>query len=346
MTQISHPVVSALFEAHVAHTMNLLAGDGLADYLAAEVDASLSQARSLVLGEVVTPELIKATARTYAVDMPMAGGIPELVGDIARAIHAHPIQDETLLAHVVSDRQVREIVNKAVEMHELRERLISAVLGNPLLADMAGDLILRGIKGYLAQGNAAAKSIPGASALMGLGKSVLSKTSPGLEKSLDEGLQAYVHKSTKSTLRSSEKALLARLNDEALRRVAMDFWADIKHLPVATLRRFVSAETLDEGVVVGYELWRSELRHTHYYATLIDIGIDCFFDKYGRSTLAFVLEEIGVTREMIIGELMRFAPPVLTALRSQGMLEPIVRRQLLPFYASGVVEQVLSAHGH
>lgn len=345
MTAIKHPVVAALFEAHVAHAMALLEGDELGAHLAAEIDADLANAAQLKLGDVVTRDLIKATVRTYAIHMPMAGGIPELVGEIARALHAHPIQEETRLIDLISDQQVREMINKGVEMREVRERLIHEVLGNPVLADLASDLIYRGIKGYLSQSNDAAKNIPGASMLMGLGKSVLSKASPGLEKSLDEGLLNYVHKSTKATLRSSEKALLAKLSDKVLQRTALEFWTEIKQQPASTLRRYISADTLEEWFVIGYEYWRAELRHTEYYATVIDLGIDCFFDKYEDASLAFLLEEVGVTRDMILGEAMRFAPPVLAVLREQGMLEGILRRQLLPFYASGRVEAVLAAQG-
>lgn len=345
MTTITHPVVAALYEAHVAHALEILTGEGLGGHLAREIDADLANAAKLTLNQVVTRDLIKATVRTYAVEMPMSGGIPELVGDIARALHAHPIHDSTRLSDLISDQQVKDIIAKAVEMREVRERLVHEVMGNPLLAEMAGDLIHRGIKGYLAQGNEAAKNIPGASALMGLGKSMLSKASPGLEKTLDEGLQAYVHKSTKATLRSSEKALLERLSDKALTKVAHDVWVEIKHKPASTLRRFVTAETLDEWFVIGYEYWRAELRNSDYYATVIDLGIDCFFDKYGDDSLAFLLEEVGVTRDMILREAMRFAPPVLAALHQAGMLEGILRRQLLPFYGSGRVEAVLAAQG-
>lgn len=345
MTAIQNPVVAALYEAHVAHALALLTGAGLQAHLAAEIDADLANAAELTINQVVTRDLIKATVRTYAINMPMAGGIPELVGEIARALHAHPIHDTTRLADLISDQQVREMVNKGVEMREVRERLIHEVLGNPMLADLSSDLIYRGIKGYLAQSNDAAKNIPGASMLMGLGKSVLNKASPGLEKSLDEGLLNYVQKSTKMTLRSSEKALLEKLSDKALQRMAMDIWAEIKHQPASTLRRYVTADTLEEWFVIGYEYWRSELRHSDYYDSVIDLGINCFFDKYGDSTLAFVLDEVGVTRDMILGEAMRFAPPVLAVLHGNGMLEGILRRQLLPFYSSGRIEAVLAAHG-
>lgn len=345
MNVITHPVAAALFEAHVEHTLELLGGDFLAAHLSAEVDAGLVHAAQLTLGEVVTRDLIKATVHTYAVDMPMAGGIPELVGDIARALHAHPMHDSTRLADLISDHQVRDIIAKAVEMREVREQAIERVLGNPILSDMAADLIYRGIKGYLAQSNDAAKAIPGAGTLMSLGKSVLSKASPGLEKSLDEGLLNYVQKSTRATLLSSKNALLKRLSDEAIERAALDFWGEIKHQPASVLRDYVSAESLEEWFVIGYEYWRSELRHTPTYSAVINVGIDCFFDKYEGATLAHLLEEVGVTRDMILREALRFAPPVIAVLRERGVLEDMVRRQLLPFYASGRLEHVLAAHG-
>lgn len=345
MMTISHPLVAALYEAHVAHALDLLTGDDLQVHLAAELDADLANAAKLTLNQVVSSDLIKATARTYAVEMPMRGGIPELVGEIARLLHGHPIHDDTRLADLASDQQVRDLINKVVEMRELRESLLHEVLGNPLLIEMSSDLIYRGIKGYLAQGNEAAKSIPGASALMGFGKSMLSKASPSLEKTLDEGLHTYVRKSTEATLRSSERALLERLSDQTLRRAAMDVWAAVKHRPASDLRKYLSADSLEEFVVIAYEYWRGELRHSPYYGTLIDVSIDSFFDKYGDHTLAFLLEEIGVDRDMMLREAMRFAPPVVAALQQAGMLEGILRRQLLPFYTSGRIEAVLAAHG-
>lgn len=338
---IATPLVNALYEAHVQFTLSLLTGDGLMPHLANELDADLANAKKLKLSQVVSREQIKATARLYTAEMTMTGGIPELVGDIARLLHAHPIHDDTRLSDIVSDYQVKEIVNKAVELREIREQLIHAVLANPLLIEMSADLISRGIKGYMAQGNEAAKSIPGASALMGLGKSVLSKASPGLEKTLDD----YVRKTTAVTLKHSEATLKAKLSDERLRSMALDLWADVKSWPVGKFRSFVHEGHLEEIFVVGYEFWRAELRHSTYYQTIIDVAIDGFFDKYEKATLHELLDEVGVSRDMILGEFERFAPPIIAALQKAKMLDGIVRRQLLPFYASGQVEAVLVEQG-
>lgn len=338
---IQSPIVNALYEAHVAYMLQLLTGDGLIAHLGLELDANLANAKKLKLGKVVTREQIKATARLYTADMPITGGVPELVGDVARLLHAHPIHDDTRLCDILSDYQVKEIVNKVVELREFREQLIHAVLGNPLLVEMSSDLISRGIKGYLAQGNAAAKNIPGASALMGIGKSVLSKASPGIEKTLDD----YVRKTTAVTLRHSEETLKAKLSDDRLRTMAMDLWVDIKEWEVGRFRKFVHEDHLEEIFVVGYEFWRAELRQSTYYHTVIDVAIDGFFDKYEHATLHELLDEVGVSREIIMGEFERFAPSVIKVLHKAKMLDGIVRRQLLPFYASGHVEAALAQFG-
>src|SRR3989339_2221529 len=113
MTTLTNPVVAALFEAHVQHSHELLTGDGLITHLTHELDADLANATLLTLNAVVTRDMIKATVYAYAIEMPMSGGIPELVGDIARTLHAHPIQENTRLIDVISDQQVREIVAQA-----------------------------------------------------------------------------------------------------------------------------------------------------------------------------------------------------------------------------------------
>ncbi|MFX5839910.1 hypothetical protein ABTE60_21595, partial [Acinetobacter baumannii] len=81
----------------------------------------------------------------------------------------------------------------------------------------------------------------------------------------------------------------------------------------------VSADSLEELFVIGYEYWRGELRKSSYYATVIDVSIDSFFDKYGDHSLVYLLVEVGVTRDMILAEFMRFAPPIIAVLHGNGM---------------------------
>ena len=67
---------------------------------------------------------------------------------------------------------------------------------------------------------------------------------------------------------------------------------------------------------------------------LLDEGIDHVFDKYGDTPLAELLAELGIGREDMIEEALRFGPSVLVTLDERGYLDTVVRRRLAPFYAS------------
>ena len=53
------------------------------------------------------------------------------------------------------------------------------------------------------------------------------------------------------------------------------------------------------------------------------------------------VEDIGITRDMLLREAERFAPPVIAVLHKEGLLERSLRRELEGFYRSGTVEKIL-----
>lgn len=83
-------------------------------------------------------------------------------------------------------------------------------------------------------------------------------------------------------------------------------------------------------------------RTRQYYRTLIDAGIDAVFDRYGDSTLLDLLQDFGITRQLVLAEALRYAPPVLQMLKKKKLLEPVIRRNLQGFYRSGAVETALA----
>lgn len=337
-----HPKAAALLDAHVAFTLDRLTGKDLQHHVETLLNQMLEDASKLTLNDAVTRDMIKATALTYASEIEPHGAIPELIGDIARQLHAHAIQESTTPQNLISDRHVREVVGKALELKALRERLIHEAIGNPMYSAMASDLLFHGIKGYITQNNLA-KSIPGAQGMMKLGMSVLNKAAAatGMDGGLEENLKKYIQKNIKVTLRESEKFLLHGLSEDKLNDVALDVWDQIKSQPISSSRPLLGAGDMEEFFVIGYEIWR-ELRKTDWYKAMIESGIDTFFDKYGDTTLRVLLDEVGVTREIMLGEAMRFAPPVLKMLKKKKLLEPLIRQQLAPFYESSIAEKLLS----
>ncbi len=52
-----------------------------------------------------------------------------------------------------------------------------------------------------------------------------------------------------------------------------------------------------------------------------------------------------MTRDMIVGEGMRYLPRVIKLLQRKKLLEPAIRRQLEPFYRSEAVTGILRDGG-
>ncbi|MBV8063881.1 MAG: hypothetical protein JOY51_09800 [Nevskia sp.] len=328
-----------LLEAHVQFMLAQLEGAPLRQRVEQEVDALLGEAERISLNEVVTREAVKQTVRVYAVKLELNAGIPELVADIAQRIHGHEIHQRTRLGELLSDQQFSEVLDKLLEMNTLRQRLLDEAVANPVYSALAADIVYHGIKGYLSQ-NKLTGSIPGARTAMKLGKSVLNRATPGLEEAIEERLKGYVTKNIQSTLAESRRFLLERFDPESIREVALDLWHRLKKLKVSSVRDYLQGSDLEDFFVIGYEYWH-RLRQTDWYVTLIDAGVDGFFDRYGDSSLGEILEEIGIGRDMLVADAMRFAPQAIEGLKKRGLLEGMVRRNLEGFYRSGAVEEIL-----
>lgn len=323
----------ALLDAHVTFVIAQLTGDQFGRLVEEHVDAVLADMGRLTLGEMVTVDQVLETARFYASEMAIAPGIPELVGDISRELYNHPGHDDTRIGDLISEKRFREFSSKIAEMSELRQRFVHEAVNNPVYAEMIGDVLYHGIKNYLAD-NPITKRIPGASSMMKLGRSVMDMTN------VEEGLKKYINHNIKASLRESERFLLKHLTDRALRELLEDAWSKIRDRRVAEFRNYVAEEDVEDAFVIGFEYWR-ELRESAYYQGLVDAGVRFFFGKYQDSTLLEVLEEVGVSRDMIVRDIMHYAPRVLGTLQEKKMLDPIVRRVLQPFYESEAAQALL-----
>jgi hypothetical protein len=340
MTAKKIKLAEALLDAHVAFIIEQLDDASLQPLLETEIDNLLADAGKLTLNDVVTRDAVKQTVQVYAVELELSGGIPELVAEMARVLSAADIHDHTELQDLMSNKQFQEILDKLLEMEALRTQLLDEAVSNPLYAELASNLLYNGIRGYLMHSRLA-KSIPGAASMMKLGKTMLQHASPGIEKSIEENLKGYIQKNIGATLKDSRNFLLGTFNEARLRELALDAWDHLKTLPVASFRDYLSSADLEDFFVIAYEYWRS-LRKTEFYSALIDLGIDCFFDKYGKTKLNKLLGEVGIDRDLLVADAMRFAPTALHGLKKKKLLEPIIRRNLKPFYFSGRIEAILA----
>jgi hypothetical protein len=334
MTQLSEKAQS-LLDAQVAFVIDQLTGKTLEPRVQHLVDEVLDLTSKLKLADVVTPTMIKQTAHRYAIHHEIPPAIPELVGEVARQLYQLEIHDANQLFDLLTDEQFRELMKKIVEMKQLRERLIHEAVGNPIYGEMISEVLYHGITDYITK-NPLAKKIPGAQSMMKLGKSVMDMASPNAEA----GIKKYIGQNINASLKQSEKFLIRNLTDEKITRIATDLWSEIKLHKIGVFRNYVSEADIEDFFVIGFEYWQ-DLRKTDYYREMIDAGIDFFFSKYGKSTLNELLDEMGVSREMIVAEAMHYAPHVIAVLKKKGILEKLVRNQLEPFYQSDAARELL-----
>ncbi len=333
-------IAHKLLDAHVEYFIEQLEPERLRPLLEAQIDEVLADAGKLTLDDVVHRDSVKQVVQVYAVELELGGAIPELVAKIARAVYLNGIHEKTRLRDLLSDKQFAEIVDKLLEMEDLRVQILDEAVSNPLYAEIASDLLFHGIRGYLMHSRLT-KSIPGASSMIKLGKNMLHRASPALEQSIEDNLRAYIRKNIGATLKDSQRFLLKNFDSERLREMAMDAWTAVKPMKVSIFRKYLSSDDVEDFFVIAYEYWRS-LRKTDYYSALINIGIDCFFDTYGKTKLAKILEEVGIGRELLLADAMRFAPDAIAGLKKRKLLEPLIRRNLKGFYESGRIEALLA----
>lgn len=325
-------VANQLLEAQIAFFIEQVTNDGFEQIVKEEIDYFYSIINTLTLNDVVNPDQIKQTIQKYSQELEIHGAVPELLGEIAQHVYDHPAHDNTLVSDIVTDQQFKDILEKALEKEDLRERAIKQAVANPVYAALVSDLLYNGIKDY-ATDNAVTKNIPGASSMMKLGKNMMNKAAPKLEKAIEENVKRFIEKNASATLKQSERFLTKTLDNDKIREISLDIWDKAKLQKLSSFRKAITADDLQDFLVMGYDYWLA-FRKTSYYAYLVDSGVDFFFNKYGDSPLTLILEEVSIEKSMLSDDAMRFAPPILEMLKENGILADIFRRRLEPFFLS------------
>ncbi len=318
-----HDLALRVLDAHVAFTKDqLLRPVGFLELATEEVDGLLAEAQELTLAEAVTREQIKGVAHKYAVQIPVEGAIPELVGEIAARLYHHRAQDEIPVGEVVDNRRFDELVSAVADM-EVTHRLVRLVLSSPVTVDACVEAVQRAVVAAVDEnrhtdGHGLAGSLRGALARL---------AEPALP-AIENGVGRITRTGARFVLRGNRDEA-----DEVLLDTARETWRKHTNHAIGSFRDLVSANDVEDAVVLTFEFWRT-FRDTDYFHALLDEGIDHVFDKYGDTPLAELLTELGISRADLIEEALRFGPSVLGKLDERGYLDTVIRRRLAPFYAS------------
>lgn len=311
-------------DAHVAWWMERSQGDVLDRWLEDTVDNALVDAEAFVLEDVVACEQVKTTALRYAAELPLTGGIPDLIADVAHALRDHPELEHARLDAFLPTEAVRTLIAKGIELRPLTERLLRELRHTAAVQQFVGELVYQGLHNALVHQG---------------GWRRWGHLLP--EAVVDRLLSESAERSAQLLTRSTE-TVLAAVDDDALQDAVELFWNSLAELPLAPLREGLADDDIDDLTALAYAFWQ-ELRQSTLYRGLIERAVEAVFARYGQMSLRALLDDLGIDRAMMLDEARRYAPGALAAMRERGVLEALIRRQLAPFYASEAFEQAVQA---
>ena len=321
-----------LLAALVDYWRDQLTGPNLPAFIEREIAAGLATAGQLTLDEVVTAEQVAATALKYASDWTIEGSIPELVGEIAERVYSQTTQVDARLGSIVDHKQIREFATSIARLPAFRRMLFTS----PVTREWAVELIYRGVASAVLDGRGRVESVPGLAPILGMAEGVMNRLAPQTR----ELAELRIREIAERVVGYLQERSLEPDNDETLAEAALDIWDLHSDAPLSSVRDVVSRDDVEDFLVLAFEFW-FRFRTTEYFRKILTEGVNYFFEKYGRSTLADLVDDLGISPADMAEEANRFAPPILELAASNGMLDQVVRRLHADFFASERVRDIL-----
>ncbi|MCW4353722.1 hypothetical protein ONR57_10480 [Hoyosella sp. YIM 151337] len=327
-----------LLDALTDYILEQLSGDAFIKWVHVEVGNALVGAQRITLSDVVTPQQVSGAAIKYALEWRIEGTIPELVGDIAARIHERTFTAEDEEVDFVSEQSFEAIAEKFMS-NPAFQRVVDLLYHSPVVRSSVAWFLYRMAVDVLQRNRTYAERLPGLGMLVRVTESIGARVAPGVPDTLDKFAREFTERIVQGVISHVDTPNISDARDPII-SAAMEMFEQHKTDSFSAINAVISADDIEDFLTLGFEFWR-EFRGTRSIRTAIEEGVGVFFAKYGQHTLADLLDEIGVTREDMIEEALRFAPRVIAVLQENGMLEDFIRRQFKDFSESERVHKLL-----
>ncbi|GED99328.1 hypothetical protein [Gordonia crocea] len=332
-------VAQALLDAQVAWAINRLTGDELPELAAKAVDDVLAIAESTTMSSLADPELIKSIARTIAATVPPSTAASTLVEHSAEVVLSNPAGTYTL-REVVDRDHVERITDEALGLTPLVEKVLDDLTHSPMTAAIASRFVGRIVNDVVAGNRAMAEKIPGVGSLVSFGTKAAGKAIGKTGEQFEAFFGDTAAKGAEFAMGRLNKIIIATLKDPATRDAVLEVFDLYADKPIGRLDKVLSLDDakriggLGQDVVITAAASEPVLK-------LVDALIDGFFTVYGESPAAELLDELDITRDILVEYAVAGAPRVFAAAQESGELDRVVREQLSPFFSSSEVAAIL-----
>lgn len=326
-------ILEKLMEAHVRHELGRFKSKKYRQMIREEAAAVFQWIKKITLKEIISPEQVVGLIARNVVDMPIAGGITELTGEMSQRVLAAPVNKKTALEDIFPRKTYDDVVDKIGGLASARKDVIHRVVNSSVYAQQISEVLFTGIKEYLLEENIIAQKVPGVASLIKLGKFAVSKTLHPVEVAVEKTVKSYIEKNLEGTIRRSEKSLNAWFDEAHIIEMGEEIWTSVSRTRLSEYFRVLDTGDMEDFIIIGYEFWL-HFRKTPYFKEIYTDLVYFFFEKYGDRELELIAEDVGVTEKMVVNELVQTLSRSLETALSIGFLEERIRARLGNFYES------------
>ncbi|MFZ2631166.1 MAG: hypothetical protein WA081_13620 [Desulfosalsimonadaceae bacterium] len=334
--------IKALLEAHVQHELGRFKSKKYRQTIREETAAVFQWIKKITLKEIVTPEQVIGIIERNVVEMPVAGGITELAGEMSQRVLASPKNKKTALEDIFPRKPYDDIVDKIGGMESARKAVIGRLVNSSVYSQQISEVLFVGIKEYLLAENIFAQKVPGIASLIKLGKFAVNKTMHPLEVAVEKTVKTYIEKNLGNTIRRSEKSLNNYFDEPHIIEMGDEIWTSISRTKLSEYFKMLGAGDMEDFIIIGYDFWM-HFRKTPYFKEIYTDLVYFFYEKYGDRELELIAEDVGVTEKMVVNELTQSLSHGIEKAYAIRFLEERIRARLENFYMAPQTAELMTS---
>ncbi|MCU0691719.1 MAG: hypothetical protein MUF54_09985, partial [Polyangiaceae bacterium] len=275
-----------------------------------------------------------------AIDSRISGGITEIAGEGAHEVFASPSNADTRLIDIIPTESFDDFVDTAVGLRDARMALITQLTHSEAYRTLIARMLQRGILDYVFH-RAEVSEGHRRGVLAHLGITMARRVLPQLERHVATTLARYVDQHAERLAQEGDQVLREVLDDGFVRRAADELWEKLAPQRLDQLFAHIGSYNLEDLIVTGYEFWL-KFRKTPYFHAVTRAVVERFFEKYEDQSVRSLIEDMGVTAEMVSVDLRAVVAPLVARALETGYLAERIRARLEPFYGSDQAATILS----
>lgn len=333
-----YPTPDALMQAQIDFLLRELDGETLTSHLAAEAEAYCDLIENVSVQQLFPEKLVIGWIERNVLGYSPTDALREQAVMLIELGLNNPSHQQMPMRQLIN-RQIYDLmVERLVARPGLRREVIHSVLDSPLYTDLLSDVLYRSIADYLMSENPLARNVPGVSSLMKVGKGVIGRIG-SLESTVEQAIKSYIQRNIRSTVALSESLLVKALSDQNIRLFADQLWPRLEAYELGQATRHLEIQGMSYMAVV---FW-NQIRKTDFMKQQVGYLVQAWFKRSGERPAMDVLEELGITREQIVREVIAVGQPLITAWVRSGHIERRAREHLQRFFDAPETRALFSA---